>query len=66
MFCEVNVTDDLAGHYGPAFFNYFQEQSAAIANGSAQGMQLDFQSLTIINGIIDEYVQAPFYPVGLV
>ena len=38
------------------------EQNAAIANGSMQGMHLDMQNLGIINGIIDEYTQAPFYP----
>lgn len=32
-----------------------------IANGSANGTQLSFDSLTIINGIIDEAIQAPYY-----
>lgn len=27
-----------------------------------EGIQLEFNSLTIINGIIDEYIQAPYYP----
>lgn len=51
----------MSGHYGPAFFNYFQQQNELIANGSTNGTQLQFNSLTIINGIIDEYIQAPYY-----
>jgi len=30
-----------------------------IANGSSQGIQLNFSTLGVINGIIDEYIQAP-------
>lgn len=52
------ATESYGGHYGPAFFNYFYNQNEAIANGTAQGKHLDFDSLTIINGIIDEYIQA--------
>lgn len=33
-----------------------------IENGTLNGTQLQFNSLTIINGIIDEYIQAPYYP----
>ena len=47
----------MIGHYGPAFFNYFQNQNELIANGSANGTHLQMNSLTIINGIIDEYIQ---------
>jgi carboxypeptidase D len=49
-------------HYGPAFFNYFYEQNQKIADGSVEGIHLDFNSLGIINGIIDEAIQAPHYP----
>jgi carboxypeptidase C (cathepsin A) len=56
---EFNLaTESYGGHYGPAFFNYFYDQNEAIANGTAQGKQLSFNSLTIINGIIDELIQA--------
>lgn len=48
--------------YGPAFFNYFYQQNQAIQNGSAQGYPMTFNSLGIINGIIDESVQAGYYP----
>lgn len=56
------ATESYGGHYGPAFFNYFQNQNAAIANGTGKGVELQMNSLTIINGIIDEYIQAPYYP----
>lgn len=55
-------TESYGGHYGPAFYNYFYEQNEMIANGSAQGVHLEFNSLGIGNGIIDEYIQAPYYP----
>ncbi|KAG8626874.1 hypothetical protein KVT40_005819 [Elsinoe batatas] len=60
---EFNLwTESYGGHYGPAFFNYFNEQNKAINNGSIQGIPLNFNALGIINGIIDEYTQAPYYP----
>ncbi|KAL9083443.1 MAG: hypothetical protein Q9165_008519 [Trypethelium subeluteriae] len=60
---EFNLwTESYGGHYGPAFFNYFYDQNQAIANGSASGTQLNFNTLGIGNGIIDEYIQAPYYP----
>jgi hypothetical protein len=42
-----------------AFYNYFDEQNQMIANGNSQGIQLNFNTLGVINGIIDEYIQAP-------
>lgn len=50
------------GHYGPAFYNYFYQQNALIANGTTTGKAFEFVNLGIINGIIDEYIQAPYYP----
>ncbi|KAF2154004.1 peptidase S10, serine carboxypeptidase [Myriangium duriaei CBS 260.36] len=55
-------TESYGGHYGPAFFNYFYDQNQAIQNGSTNGTQLNFNSLGVINGIIDEATQAPYYP----
>ncbi|KAF2741555.1 carboxypeptidase S1 [Polyplosphaeria fusca] len=55
-------TESYGGHYGPAFFTYFYNQNLKIQNGSMPGYQLDFNSLGIINGIIDESVQAESYP----
>ncbi|KAL6246505.1 hypothetical protein RBB50_006742 [Rhinocladiella similis] len=55
-------TESYGGHYGPAFFNYFQQQNQAIKNGTQTGKYFEFVNLGIINGIISEYVQAPYYP----
>ncbi|KIW19594.1 hypothetical protein PV08_00167 [Exophiala spinifera] len=55
-------TESYGGHYGPAFFNYFQQQNQAIKNGTQTGKYFEFVNLGIINGIISEYIQAPYYP----
>jgi carboxypeptidase C (cathepsin A) len=55
-------TESYGGHYGPAFFKYFSEQNLAVANGTQNGTQLVMDSLGIINGCIDEAIQAPLYP----
>ncbi|GKZ33466.1 hypothetical protein AbraIFM66950_003364 [Aspergillus brasiliensis] len=60
---EFNLwTESYGGHYGPALFNYFYEQNSMIASGTVNGVQLNFNSLGIINGIIDEAIQASHYP----
>lgn len=60
---EFNLfTESYGGHYGPAFFRYFYEQNLKIQNGSMPGYPMNFNSLGIINGIIDESVQAAHYP----
>jgi carboxypeptidase D len=38
------------------------KENDKIANGTTKGIQLDFNTLGIINGIIDESIQAPHYP----
>ncbi|KAJ5677420.1 Peptidase S10 serine carboxypeptidase [Penicillium maclennaniae] len=55
-------TESYGGHYGPAFFDHFYEENEKIANGTVEGIQLEFNTLGIINGIIDEAIQAPHYP----
>ncbi|KAJ5139145.1 Peptidase S10 serine carboxypeptidase [Penicillium bovifimosum] len=55
-------TESYGGHYGPAFFDHFYEENQKIANGTQEGIQLDFNTLGIINGIIDEGIQAKHYP----
>ncbi|KAK3624360.1 hypothetical protein LTR56_021078 [Elasticomyces elasticus] len=55
-------TESYGGHYGPAFFDYFSEQNAMILNGSIEGCPLRMDTLGIGNGIIDEQIQAPYYP----
>ncbi|TGO08991.1 hypothetical protein BTUL_0183g00050 [Botrytis tulipae] len=60
---EFNLwTESYGGHYGPAFYKYFYDRNQEIANGTITGIQLDFNTLGVGNGIIDEYIQAPFYP----
>ncbi|KAF2657741.1 peptidase S10, serine carboxypeptidase [Lophiostoma macrostomum CBS 122681] len=55
-------TESYGGHYGPGFYNYFYQQNEGIKNGSITGTQLQMDTLGIINGIIDEEIQAPYYP----
>lgn len=55
-------TESYGGHYGPAFYNYFYEQNELIRNGSVKGTPLVFDTLGIGNGIIDQAIQAPYYP----
>jgi hypothetical protein len=47
---------------GPAFYDYFYEQNELITAGTIPGTPLRMDSLMIINGIVDEYIQAPYYP----
>lgn len=37
-------------------------QNKAISNGTVNGTYLNFDTLGIGNPIIDEYIQAPYYP----
>ncbi|KAI2625042.1 peptidase [Hypoxylon sp. NC1633] len=55
-------TESYGGHYGPTFFQYFSEQNALIRDGTIPGCELQMHTLGIINGIISERVQAPYYP----
>lgn len=60
---EFNLfTESYGGRYGPAFYRYFYDQNEKIKNGSMAGYPLKFNSLGIINGLIDESVQAGSYP----
>lgn len=55
-------TESYGGHYGPAFYNYFYDQNQKIMNNSIAGYPLNFDTLGIGNGIIDEAIQAGYYP----
>ncbi|GAB7359909.1 hypothetical protein MBLNU230_g7436t1 [Neophaeotheca triangularis] len=55
-------TESYGGHYGPTFFQYFYEQNEKIASGEMNGTELQMDTLGIINGIIDEKIQVPYYP----
>ncbi|PVH98230.1 alpha/beta-hydrolase [Periconia macrospinosa] len=55
-------TESYGGHYGPSFYNHFYQQNEAIKNGSITGVELQMDTLGIINGLVDEEIQAPYYP----
>ena len=55
-------TESYGGHYGPAFYKYFYDQNKLIAAGKTNGTVLNMDSLGIINGIIDQAIQIPYYP----
>ncbi|PGG96551.1 carboxypeptidase D [Blastomyces parvus] len=55
-------TESYGGHYGPSFLKYFREQNQLIANGTTDGIQLEFNTLGIINGLVDAEIQFPYYP----
>lgn len=55
-------TESYGGHYGNAFFKYFRDQNKLIESGAIKGYPLQFDTLGIGNGIIDETIQAGYYP----
>lgn len=60
---EFNLwTESYGGHYGPSFFNYFQKQNELVAAGKQKGYHLNMKSLGLINAIVNEYIQAPYFP----
>lgn len=48
------ILGSYGGHYGPAFYNYFYQQNEGIKNGTVQGVELQMDTLGLINAIIDE------------
>lgn len=57
------ATQSYGGHWGPTFYRHFVEQNGLIANGTLSGIEMNMDSLTIVNGLIDEAIQAPYYPI---
>lgn len=57
------ATQSYGGHWGPTFYRHFVERNALIANGTLSGIEMNMDSLTIVNGLIDEAIQAPYYPI---
>ncbi|KAK8137096.1 peptidase S10- serine carboxypeptidase [Apiospora sp. TS-2023a] len=60
-------TESYGGHWGPGFLRHFYEQNERIRNGTTAGgggggVQLEMESLGIINGLISPRVQYPFLP----
>ncbi|KAI4592815.1 hypothetical protein KJ359_010448 [Pestalotiopsis sp. 9143b] len=57
--------ESYGGIYGPVFASKWQEMNAASVNGSiSQNTTVDIRlkSLGIVNGCIDQLIQAPYYP----
>ncbi|KAH9886611.1 Alpha/Beta hydrolase protein [Xylariomycetidae sp. FL2044] len=55
-------TESYGGHYGPAFFSYFDDQNKGIRNGTLPGVELNMGSLGIINGLVSAQLQMGQYP----
>jgi carboxypeptidase C (cathepsin A) len=55
------------GRYGPAMMSFWEEQNQRIENGTWEGGEgeqfiLHLDTLMIVSGCIDRYVQYPYYP----
>jgi carboxypeptidase C (cathepsin A) len=55
------------GRYGPAMMSFWEEQNQRIENGTWDGGEgeqfiLHLDTLMIISGCIDRYIQYPYYP----
>lgn len=55
-------TESYGGHWGPTFFNYFFDQNVLIREKKTQGVEIQLETLGIINGLISQRVQMPSYP----
>ena len=56
--------ESYGGHYGPAFFRFFQQQNEKIANGSSSekgAKYIHLDTLGIVNGLIDMVIQGEAY-----
>ncbi|KAI9745561.1 MAG: hypothetical protein M1818_001095 [Claussenomyces sp. TS43310] len=64
---SVNLfVESYGGKYGPAFASLWEQQNTRRLNGSLPGnstLAINLESLGIINGCVDDLVQAPFYPI---
>ena len=57
--------ESYGGKYGPAFANLWQHQNLRRSNGTIsknKTIEINLESLGIVNGCVDDLVQAPFYP----
>ena len=57
--------ESYGGKYGPAFATLWEEQNAKMVNGTLSNntnIEIRLKSLGIINGCVDDLVQAPYYP----
>ncbi|PBP27956.1 serine carboxypeptidase [Diplocarpon rosae] len=57
--------ESYGGKYGPAFASIWEEQNKRRSNGTisqAGSIEIKLASLGIVNGCVDDLIQAPFYP----
>jgi carboxypeptidase C (cathepsin A) len=57
--------ESYGGKYGPAFASLWEEQNMRRSNGSLSqngSIEIHLASLGIVNGCVDDLIQAPFYP----
>ncbi|KAF1991946.1 alpha/beta-hydrolase [Aulographum hederae CBS 113979] len=57
--------ESYGGMYGPAFANFFQEQNEKRSNGTLspnKTLDIELDSLGIVNGMVDVLVQTPYFP----
>lgn len=58
--------ESYGGKFGPAFATLWEEQNQLRANGTLSvnnTLEINLVSLGIINGCVDDLIQAPYYPV---
>ncbi|KAJ6552198.1 alpha/beta-hydrolase [Mycena vulgaris] len=51
------ATESYGGHYGPSFVTYFDQQNAAIAEGTITGVPIVVSALMVNNGWYDPLIQ---------
>ncbi|KAI9049072.1 hypothetical protein LZ554_006920 [Drepanopeziza brunnea f. sp. 'monogermtubi'] len=57
--------ESYGGKYGPAFASIWEEQNKRRSNGTISrsgSVEIKLASLGIVNGCVDDLIQAPFYP----
>ncbi|KAI0888429.1 alpha/beta-hydrolase [Annulohypoxylon maeteangense] len=59
-------SESYGGKYGPAFASKWKEMNTARGNGTmsnATTVEIRLASLGIVNGCVDDLIQAPYYPI---
>ncbi|KAI9795831.1 MAG: hypothetical protein M1825_001074 [Sarcosagium campestre] len=59
-------TESYGGKFGPVFASFWERQNLRRSNGSIpreSTLDIELTSLGIINGCVDDLIQAPFYPI---
>ncbi|EME83940.1 uncharacterized protein MYCFIDRAFT_152221 [Pseudocercospora fijiensis CIRAD86] len=58
-------TESYGGKYAPVFSSYFEEKNQALASGllpANDTLAIKLQSVSIINGLVDDLIQDYYYP----